>query len=133
MLIDESYNANPISMAAAFATLGARRARGRRIVALTDMLELGPEGPQFHAGLAEPIDAAGVDLVFCAGPLMKSLWSALPPTRRGGYAEEATELASLVARAIEPGDVVMVKGSNGSKAGAVATALAALDVVGETG
>ena len=70
---------------------------------------------------------AGVDLVFCAGPLMKFLWDALPPTRRGGYAETAAELAPQVVGAVGPGDVVMVKGSNGSKASAVAEALAALD------
>ena len=132
-LIDESYNANPVSMAAAFASLGARWAKGRRIVALTDMLELGQDAPAFHAGLAAPLADAGVDLVFCAGPMMKSLWDALPPTRRGGYAETAEALAPQVAQAAEPGDVVMVKGSNGSKAGAVAAALAALDAVsGET-
>ena len=125
-LIDESYNANPISMASAIATLGARKAAGRRIVALTDMLELGAEGPRFHAGLAEPLAAAKVDRVFCAGPLMKSLYDALPSTRRGAYAETAAELAPLVARAAEPGDLVMVKGSNGSKAGLIAQALAAL-------
>ncbi|MDB5496186.1 MAG: murF [Phenylobacterium sp.] len=133
-LIDESYNANPISMAAAIATLGARATSGRKIVALTDMLELGEEAPGFHAALAEPLAAAKVDLVFCAGPLMKSLWDALPPTRRGGYAETAAELAPLVVRTAEPGDVVMVKGSNGSKAGAVAAALTALDArSGEAG
>jgi UDP-N-acetylmuramoyl-tripeptide--D-alanyl-D-alanine ligase len=126
-LIDESYNANPVSMAAAAASLGARPAAGRRIVALTDMLELGDEAPRFHAQLAEPLDKAGVDLVFLAGPLMKSLWDALPSTRRGGYAETAVELAPQVARATEPGDVVMVKGSNGSKASAVAAALVALE------
>jgi UDP-N-acetylmuramoyl-tripeptide--D-alanyl-D-alanine ligase len=125
-LIDESYNANPISMASAIATLGARKAAGRRIVALTDMLELGAEGSRFHAGLAEPLAAAKVDRVFCAGPLMKSLYDALPSTRRGAYAETAAELAPLVARAAEPGDLVMVKGSNGSKAGLIAQALAAL-------
>jgi len=126
-LIDESYNANPISMAAAIASLGARQVVGRRIVALTDMLELGDEAPQFHAALAAPLESARVDQVFCAGPLMKSLWDALPSTRRGGYAESAAELAPHVVRAAEPGDVVMVKGSNGSKAGAIAAALAALD------
>lgn len=127
ILVDESYNANPISMASAIRTLGARATEGRRIVALTDMLELGDEGPGFHAALAEPLERAGIDLVFCAGPLMKSLWDALPPTRRGGYAETAADLAPQVARAVEPGDLVMVKGSNGSKAGAVAHALTALD------
>lgn len=129
-LIDESYNANPISMGSAIATLGARKTGGRRIVALTDMLELGDEAQRFHAALAEPLDAAAIDLVFCAGPLMKSLWDALPPTRRGGYAGTAAELAPQVAQAAEPGDVVMVKGSNGSKAGAVAQALAQLDSAG---
>ena len=126
-LIDESYNANPVSMASAIATLGARRTGGRRIVALTDMLELGKDGPAFHAALAGPLAQAGVDLVFCAGPLMKSLWDALPPTRRGGYAQTAAELAPQVSLAAEPGDLVMVKGSNGSKASAVAAALSALD------
>lgn len=126
-LIDESYNANPISMEAAFASLGGRKPKGRRIAALTDMLELGPDEAQRHAALAAPLAAAGVDLVFCAGPLMKSLWDALPPTRRGGYAVNAAELAPQISRAVEPGDLVMVKGSNGSKAGAVTAALKALD------
>jgi UDP-N-acetylmuramoyl-tripeptide--D-alanyl-D-alanine ligase len=125
-LVDESYNANPISMAAAIASLGARPAK-RRIVALTDMLELGAEAARYHADLAKPLESAGVDLVFCAGPLMQALWDALPPTRRGGYAISAADLAPQIARAAEPGDVVMVKGSNGSRAGVVAQALAALD------
>jgi UDP-N-acetylmuramoyl-tripeptide--D-alanyl-D-alanine ligase len=130
-LVDESYNANPVSMQAALATLGARPVAGRRIVALTDMLELGPQSARFHAELAAPIAAADIDLVFCAGPLMKSLWEALPPTRRGGYAESAAELAPLVVSAMRAGDVVMVKGSNGSRAGAVAAALGALDLAGQ--
>jgi UDP-N-acetylmuramoyl-tripeptide--D-alanyl-D-alanine ligase len=133
-LIDESYNANPISMASAIATLGARQTAGRRLVAFTDMLELGPQASAYHAALAEPLADANVDLAFVAGSLMKSLWDGLPPTRRGGYAETAAELAPLVARAAEPGDVVMVKGSNGSKAGLIAQALRSLDVrPGEAG
>jgi UDP-N-acetylmuramoyl-tripeptide--D-alanyl-D-alanine ligase len=130
VLIDESYNANPISMAAAIRGLGARKTAGRRIVALTDMLELGAQGPQYHAALAKDLEAAGIDLVYCAGPLMKSLWDALPPTRRGGYADTADALAPQVVQAVEPGDVVMVKGSNGSRAQAVAQALVALDARG---
>ena len=129
-LIDESYNANPISMASAIATLGARAVAGRRIVALTDMLELGPETAAFHAGLAAPLEAASIDLVFCAGPLMKSLWDALPATRRGGYAETAEALAPELVQAVGAGDVVMVKGSNGSRAGRIAQALVALPTTG---
>jgi UDP-N-acetylmuramoyl-tripeptide--D-alanyl-D-alanine ligase len=126
-LIDESYNANPISMAATIGSLGVRRAPGRRILALTDMLELGDEATRFHADLARPIADAGIDLVFCAGPLMKSLWDALPSTRRGGYAVEASELAPMISATVGQGDLVMVKGSNGSRAGLVAGALRALD------
>jgi UDP-N-acetylmuramoyl-tripeptide--D-alanyl-D-alanine ligase len=126
-LIDESYNANPLSVAAVLRTLGASPAKGRRIVVLTDMLELGPDAARLHTDLAGPIEAAGVDLVFCAGPLMHSLWQALSPTRRGGYAERAGELESQIVRAVAPGDVVMVKGSKASKAEALARALAALD------
>ena len=131
-LVDESYNANPVSMQAALKTLGARKVAGRRVVALTDMLELGEDSARFHAELAEPIAAAAVDVVFLAGVHMKSLWEALPPTRRGGYAEVAEKLTLALAGAVQPGDVVMVKGSNGSKAGVLAAALAALDL-GEQG
>jgi UDP-N-acetylmuramoyl-tripeptide--D-alanyl-D-alanine ligase len=122
-LVDESYNANPLSMRAALATLGQRPAAGRRIAVLTDMLELGPEGPQHHADLAGPIEAAGVDSAFVAGPLMRSLWDVLPATLRGGYAETAAALAPQVLEAVQAGDVVMVKGSNGSRAGLIARAL----------
>jgi UDP-N-acetylmuramoyl-tripeptide--D-alanyl-D-alanine ligase len=86
VLIDESYNANPISMGAALSTLGARAASGRRIAVLTDMLELGPEAARYHRDIAQGVDRAAVDLVFCAGPMMKFLWDALPEARRGGYA-----------------------------------------------
>ena len=126
-LVDESYNANPVSVASALKTLGSTPAKGRRIVALTDMLEMGAEARNLHAGLAEPIEAAGVDLVFCAGPLMKSLFDALPPTRRGGYADDAAGLAVRLVQAIEPGDVVMVKGSRDSHAKALVEALSALE------
>ena len=82
--------------------------------------------PRFFA-----TDKFVASLVFVAGPLMKSLWEALPATRRGGYAETAADLAPLIAQALEPGDVVMVKGSNGSRAGVIAAALAALGETGE--
>jgi UDP-N-acetylmuramoyl-tripeptide--D-alanyl-D-alanine ligase len=131
-LVDESYNANPVSMQAALKTLGARKVAGRRVAVLTDMLELGEGSDRFHAELAGPIDHANVDVVFVAGVHMKSLWEALPPTRRGGYAEVTEKLTTALAGAIQPGDVVMVKGSNGSRAGVLAAALAALDL-GEQG
>jgi UDP-N-acetylmuramoyl-tripeptide--D-alanyl-D-alanine ligase len=125
LLIDESYNANPASMAAAIALLGQAPVEksGRRIAVLGDMLELGPAGPELHRGLAAPLAAADVDLVFCSGPLMRSLWEALPSSRRGGYAETAAALEPAVLDAIRDGDAVMVKGSLGSKMGPIVKAL----------
>ncbi|MBA3048975.1 MAG: UDP-N-acetylmuramoyl-tripeptide--D-alanyl-D-alanine ligase [Alphaproteobacteria bacterium] len=127
-LIDESYNANPLSMAAGFRSLGARQpsAGGRRVVVLTDMLELGDQSEALHEGLAGPIDAAGLDLVHAAGPEMKRLYDDLPGSRQGLWRETAAELAAEAAMLVGKGDIVMVKGSNGSKASLVAKALAAL-------
>jgi len=124
-LIDESYNANPASMGAALALLGQATVgpRGRRIAVLGDMLELGPQAPQLHGALADAVVENGVDLVFCAGPLMRSLWEALPSDRRGGYAEASAALEADVLGAVRAGDAVMVKGSLGSKMGPIVKAL----------
>ena len=121
-LIDESYNANPVSMRAALDTLSRRP--GRRVAVLTDMLELGPDAVARHAALAGPA-ADAADLVFTAGPLMRALHEALPAARRADWAPDAETLAPLVAAALRPGDAVMVKGSNGSKASAIVRALLA--------
>ena len=96
---------------------------GRRIAVLGDMLELGPDGPALHRGLVESVIANAVDLVFCCGPLMRALWEALPASRRGGYAEDAAALEAQVVPAIRAGDVVMVKGSLGSRMGPIVKAL----------
>jgi len=124
-LIDESYNANPAAMAAAFSVLEMVEPKpgGRRIAVLGDMLELGRDGPQMHAGLANPLLKAKTDLVFCCGPLMDALYQLLPEDWRGGYAKNSQELSPLVTAAVKPGDVVLVKGSWGSKMSYVVQAL----------
>jgi UDP-N-acetylmuramoyl-tripeptide--D-alanyl-D-alanine ligase len=76
-----------------------------------------------HRGLAEPIAAAGIDLVYCAGPLMRALWEALPSSARGGYAETAAALEPAVLASLRAGDAVMVKGSLGSKMGPIVKTL----------
>jgi UDP-N-acetylmuramoyl-tripeptide--D-alanyl-D-alanine ligase len=126
LLIDESYNANPASMRAALALLGQARIgrNSRRIAVLGDMLELGPAGPELHRGLIEPVLEHEIDCVFCAGPLMRSLWEALPSERRGGYAESSAALEPQVLTTIADGDAIMVKGSLGSRMGPIVTALA---------
>jgi UDP-N-acetylmuramoyl-tripeptide--D-alanyl-D-alanine ligase len=124
-LIDESYNANPASMAAALSVLGAASVgpHGRRIAVLGDMLELGPTAAQLHRGLIEPVRANHIDLVYCCGPLMRNLWDALSTGKRGGYAESAEALESQVVAAIRAGDAIMVKGSLGSRMKPIVTAL----------
>ncbi|HEV2676708.1 MAG TPA: UDP-N-acetylmuramoylalanyl-D-glutamyl-2,6-diaminopimelate--D-alanyl-D-alanine ligase [Aliidongia sp.] len=116
-LIDESYNASPVSMRAAFAVLAAQRpaGRGRRIAVLGDMRELGSAGPALHEELAAPLLASGADLVFACGPLMRGLFDALPAALRGAHRDSAAELAPLVAGALGAGDVVTVKGSLGTR------------------
>ncbi len=124
-LIDESYNANPASMRAAMALLGAAELPplGRRIAAIGDMLELGPEAARLHRAIATDIEANKVDVVFAAGPMMKVLFDALPAERRGAWAETSAGIEAPLIEAIAAGDVVMVKGSNGSRMGPIVAAL----------
>jgi UDP-N-acetylmuramoyl-tripeptide--D-alanyl-D-alanine ligase len=127
-LIDESYNASPVAMNAAFKVLALidPGRGGRRIAVLGDMLELGKQGPKLHADLALPLQAADVQLVYTCGPLMKNLYDSLPQDRRGAHRKDSVELASIVPEVLTPGDVVMVKGSHGSKMGVVVEALRTL-------
>src|SRR6185437_13656724 len=116
-LIDESYNASPASMRAAFSVLGASDPRrdGRRIAVLGDMLELGDDSARLHAELAQPLIDAGVNLVFTVGRDMRALYDALPKRMRGGHAASSAEMAEIVVRRLRAGDVVSVKGSFGSR------------------
>lgn len=127
-LIDESYNANPAAMRAAFKVLALvdPGRGGRRIAILGDMLELGADGAKHHAELALPLKAANVDLVYTCGKLMKNLHDSLPANQRGVHKESSAELAQIVPDVLVPGDVVMVKGSLGSKMGTIVEALRAL-------
>jgi UDP-N-acetylmuramoyl-tripeptide--D-alanyl-D-alanine ligase len=124
-VIDESYNANPASMRAALALLGQADIgpRGRRIAILGDMLELGADGTRLHRELADAVLANNVDLVFCSGPLMRALFEALPAGRQGGYAESSAGLEATVLSVVQPGDVLMVKGSLGSRMGPLVKAM----------
>ena len=122
-VIDESYNANPASMAAALSLLGD--AKGRKVAVLGDMLEMGEGGIAHHAGLTAPIEANKVDIVFASGAQMRALWEALPASLRGGYAETSNALLPQVLSALKPGDTVLVKGSNGARMSVIVDALKA--------
>jgi UDP-N-acetylmuramoyl-tripeptide--D-alanyl-D-alanine ligase len=127
VLIDESYNANPTSMRAAFEVLRLAPVGpgGRRIAVLGDMLELGDAAAELHAGLAGDLVAAGIDVVHCSGPLMRSLHEALPQAMRGAYAGESSGLESAILSGVRAGDAVMVKGSNGSRMAPIVASLKA--------
>ena len=124
-VIDESYNASPVSMRAALEILGQLplEGNGRRIAILGDMLELGDQSEDAHRELAETLIAEKIDLVFTAGQHMAALWAVLPESMRGGNAISAAEVLAPVIDAIRPGDVIVVKGSAGSKTGPIVNAL----------
>jgi len=129
-VIDETHNASPISIKALIETLGHIKAnqRGRVVLVLGDMLELGAAGPALHAELHTAITDNGIDVVFTAGPLMEHLHDALPRKTRGAHAKDSAALALVVSDAVQPGDVVAVKGSNGSRMNVVVDALQGLAV-----
>ncbi len=132
LLIDESYNASPAAVRLLAETMAQMHqpvsgAGDRLILVLGDMLELGPAAEVLHAGLAQSLEAARIDLVFTAGALMKNLHDSLPRKMRGGHAADSEALAPIVTRALRAGDVVAVKGSHGSRTGVVVRAIAAMN------
>jgi UDP-N-acetylmuramoyl-tripeptide--D-alanyl-D-alanine ligase len=130
-LIDDAFNANPASMTASLAVLAAthpadgqgRVGRGRRIAILGDMLELGPDEAALHAAVAADPAMAAISIVHCAGPRMRALHDALPDSRRGRWAETAEDLLPHLRRMVDAGDVVLVKGSKGSRISLVVDAI----------
>jgi len=114
-------------MRAAIALLGdtAPGRNGRRVAVLGDMRELGRGATEMHADLLGPLTTAQVDRVYLCGPLMRALWRELPAAMRAAHHDTADELMPVVASALGPGDVVMVKGSNGSRMGPLVAALKA--------
>ena len=129
-LFDDAFNANPASMAAALWVLAAskpqdeqgRVSRGRRIAILGDMLELGENEESLNASLADHPAMAEVTRVDCVGPRMRALYDALPVAQRGRWTETAEEMAEHARDLIDAGDVVLVKGSKGSRVSLVVDA-----------
>ena len=130
-LIDDSYNANPSSVAAALDMLRRTNrteetAPGppqRYIAILGDMKELGEDAADRHAALAELEAMDEIDCVHCVGPLAQSLHLALPEARRGVWTASAEEMALQTPRLLKTGDVVLVKGSLSMKMARVVDAI----------
>jgi UDP-N-acetylmuramoyl-tripeptide--D-alanyl-D-alanine ligase len=123
-LIDDAFNANPASLAAALDVLAAAQPApgGRRVAVLGDMLELGTDEARLHAEVADHPAMAAISTVHCVGPRMRHLWEALPEGRRGRHAPSAEDLRAGIADLARPGDVILVKGSKGSKVSLVVDA-----------
>jgi UDP-N-acetylmuramoyl-tripeptide--D-alanyl-D-alanine ligase len=124
LLIDESYNANPASMAATLKVLGAEAVTGRRIVVLGAMRELGEESGDFHAALARPVLDAKVDFAILVGDEMGALAKALGGAIEMTHVPDAASAIPLARGMIGPGDAVLVKGSNSIGLAALVEALA---------
>ncbi|GGF15319.1 UDP-N-acetylmuramoyl-tripeptide--D-alanyl-D-alanine ligase [Youhaiella tibetensis] len=115
LLIDESYNANSASMAAAMDVFAGQSAApgGRKVLVLGDMLELGEKGPALHAALKDAVLASGADAVYLVGSSMAALADALGPQAVTDHKFTTDEIAQSVLAGLAYGDAVMVKGSNG--------------------
>jgi UDP-N-acetylmuramoyl-tripeptide--D-alanyl-D-alanine ligase len=124
LLIDESYNANPASMAATLKVLGEEPVNGRRIAILGAMRELGPDSDDFHAALADPLEAAHVDYAILVGPEMKALAKALGGQVKMAHVADAAAAIPIAREAVGPGDALLVKGSNSIGLAALVEALA---------
>ncbi len=130
LLIDESYNASPAAIRVLADTMAQMHqpvggASGRLIMVLGDMRELGAKAVALHAGLADSLKAARIDLVYTAGPMMKHLHDALPEKMRGAHAPDSTTLIGILKKDMRGGDVVAVKGSHASRMDLVVEALGA--------
>ena len=122
LLVDDAYNANPESMRAALASFQHRPA-SRRIIALGEMKELGPDADALHAALAPQILACNPAHVFLAGEGMKPLRDALSESVNTVWAEKASGLQEKVNKLLTDGDALLIKGSNASGMRSLADAL----------
>jgi UDP-N-acetylmuramoyl-tripeptide--D-alanyl-D-alanine ligase len=113
-VINDCYNANPMSMRAALdhlADVAARRKAPRSVAVLGEMAELGSEGPRFHREVGEYAAAAGVDLIVAVGKLGGGYIDGYGSAGVALHSADAEQAAAVVRDAIEPGDIVLVKGS----------------------
>jgi UDP-N-acetylmuramyl pentapeptide synthase len=123
VVVNDCYNANPMSMRAALDDL-AVSAPGRKVAVLGDMLELGPDEAAYHEEVGRRATDAGVELLVTVGPRAERIGATFADGEHR-HAANAREAAALVPDLLEPGDTVLVKGSRGVGLEVVAQALEA--------
>jgi UDP-N-acetylmuramoyl-tripeptide--D-alanyl-D-alanine ligase len=125
IVIDESYNANPASMAASLAVLAeiTPARHGRRLAMLGAMMELGDRSDEFHAALAQDVVAAGLSSTILVGNPMKALAVALARRLDVRHVADAAAAQTEIDRLLGADDVLLVKGSNSLRLGDVVAAL----------
>ena len=126
-LVDDCYNASPVSMKGAIEKIAEMRDASmedvRTVVVLGDMLELGEHAEDLHVGLVPTLVNNQMDLVFAAGTFMEKMYQSLPEAMRGAYKATSRELAPVVVEALRANDLVLVKGSRGSRMDVVIDAI----------
>jgi UDP-N-acetylmuramoyl-tripeptide--D-alanyl-D-alanine ligase len=123
LLINDAYNANPVSMHAALDHLAASAGSRRRLAVLGDMAELGPAGPAFHREIGQAVAKAGVTELIAVGELARGYLETANGVH-GQWARDPHEALELVRAVLQPGDAVLVKGSRSVGLEAVAANLA---------
>ncbi|MBE7732262.1 UDP-N-acetylmuramoyl-tripeptide--D-alanyl-D-alanine ligase [Devosia faecipullorum] len=126
LLVNESYNANPVAVVAALSVFAAIEPRGgRKVLVLGDMRELGAEADALHAGLADAVRESGAERVHLVGQHMAALASALPAGLVTSHAQTAEQAEDVIVADLAYGDAIMIKGSNGVGLARIVSAIVA--------
>ena len=115
MMIDDAYNANPGSMAAALEKLSETQTSGRRIAVLGEMAELGSNAERYHTELAALINHSKIERVYLSGEAYNACWQLLEQDRKGGYVTTHLALKPLLLETLQDGDVILLKGSHSTR------------------
>lgn len=125
-IIDDAYNANPGSMLAAFERLGQSRSRGRRIVVLGEMAELGGDAESYHEEIVETVLRQPIDRLYVVGSLYDRAWRKIPESRQGYNAPSLEALQRKLVNDVVDGDLLLFKGSNSARLGSIVEAFQSL-------
>lgn len=122
-VINDCYNANPVTMATALDNMDTKGAHKRKVAILGDMAELGHESKRLHSDMCMHIIRNQIDVVFCIGKDMEELYFKLPEEIRGGYYKTSDEFAKIAKGEMKRGDMILIKGSRATAMDSIVDAL----------